>query len=52
MGLDSFSVFSEELKSEIYSLPLDGDYWLSLCTGEEWDEKIHWIKIEELLGVK
>ena len=52
MGLDSFSVFSEELKDEIYSLPLDEDYWLSLCTGEEWDEKIYWIEMKELLGVK
>ena len=51
MGLDSFSIFSEELKKEIYSLPLDEEYWLSLCTSEEWDEKIHWIKINELLGV-
>lgn len=52
MGLDSFSIFSEELKREIYSLPLDEDYWLSLCTGEEWDEKIHWINWHELLGDK
>lgn len=51
MSLDSFSVFSEELKDEIYSLQLDGDYWLSLCTIEEWDEKIHWINMNELLGV-
>lgn len=52
MGLDSFSIFSEELRDEIYSLPLDGDYWLSLCTSEKWDEKIHWIQMKELLGVK
>ncbi len=49
MGLDSFSVFSEELKDEIYSLPLDEDYWLSLCTSEEWNGEIHWIEIKELL---
>lgn len=49
MSLDSFSVFSEELKDEIYSLPLAGDYWLSLCTSEEWNGEIHWIKIKELL---
>lgn len=49
MGLDSFSVFSEGLKDEIYSLPLDGDYWLSLCTSEEWNGEIHQIEIKELL---
>lgn len=49
MGLDSFSVFSEELKDEIYSQPLDGDYWLSLCTSEEWNGEIHQIEIKELL---
>ena len=52
MGLDSFSIFSEELRDEIYSLPLDEDYWLSLCTSENWDEKIHWIQMKELLEVK
>lgn len=52
MGLDSFSIFSEELKDEIYSLLLDENYWLSLCTSEEWDEKIYWIEMNELLEVK
>lgn len=49
MGLDSFSIFSEEWKREIYSLPLDEAYWLSLCTGEEWDKEVRRIKIETLL---
>lgn len=52
MGLDSFSIFSEELKDEIYSLALDEDYWLSLCTVEAWNEKIHWIEMNELLEEK
>lgn len=51
MGLDSFSVFSHQLKREIYSVPLDENYWLSLCSSEGWNEKIHWITIENLLGV-
>lgn len=49
MSLDSFSVFSEELKDEIYSMPLSGDYWLSLCTSEEWNEEIHQIEIKDVL---
>ena len=49
MGLNSFSVFSEELKGEIYSQPLEDGYWLSVCTAEEWDGKIQWIEIKDLL---
>lgn len=50
MGLDSFSVFSEELRDEIHSLPLDGDYWLSLCTSEGWDGEIHRMEVKDLLA--
>lgn len=49
MGLNSFSVFSEELKGEIYSCPLEDGYWLSVCTAEEWDGKIQRIEIKDLL---
>lgn len=49
MGLDSFSVFSEELKGEIYSRPLEDGYWLSVCTAEEWDGKVQRIEIEDLM---
>lgn len=52
MGLGSFSVFSEELKDEIYSKPLEDGYWLSVCTAEEWDGKIQWIGAEDLLEME
>lgn len=48
MGLDSFSVFSGELREEIYSVPLDEAYWLSLCTAQRWDGEIHRIAIRDL----
>lgn len=49
MGLDSFSVFSKELRDKIYSVPLEADYWLSLCTSEEWDGEIHRMVVKDLL---
>lgn len=51
MGLNSFCIFDEGLKDEIYSVPLDENYWLSLCSSEEWDGNIQKIKIKDLLGV-
>lgn len=51
MGLNSFCVFDEGLKDEIYSVPLDENYWLSLCSSEEWDGEIQRVEIKDLLGV-
>ncbi len=48
MNMASFSIFSDELKKEIYSVQLTSEYWLSVCSRENWDGKIQYLSLEEL----
>lgn len=49
MGFNSFCVLDEKLAGEIYSVPLEKSYWLSLCTSEHWNGEIKMVALEELL---
>lgn len=49
MNMASFSIFSDELKKELYSVQLTLEYWLSVCSRESWDGKVQYLSLETIL---
>ncbi len=49
MNMASFSIFSDVLKKELHSVQLDEKYWLTICSKEEWDGKLHFFEWKDLL---
>lgn len=48
IGFSTFSIFSEEISKEIYFQTLKENYYLSLCTEEDWDGEIIYLNLDDL----
>lgn len=49
LGFHTFSILSEEIKKDLYFMPLGSDHYLSLCTREPWEKEIHYIKWTDVI---